>query len=272
MKRVGNNTDGHVDKIRKLNENEQANRANLDGVSGYLQNFFTDGLAQAEAGLIAVSTGLAAAMRGMTLTGIGKALKTAADGVNINFAVGEGGGALAGKYRLNLSRRNGDIMVSLKLGEGEVKFDCSKAQLKKGLGTLIIVSLLQQIDQCPGEGHRLAEFINMGHINLVDVNLSGLNLSGIDLSGVDLSRTILSDAKCIKTIFSGAIFNKTIFFNVDCREANFSDANVKVTILSYVNLEDANLTRVHIKDSILKEINTINSNIEDVKASNVILI
>lgn len=272
MKRVINNNDGHVDKIRKLNENGQANAARINGVSGHLQTLFTLGLTHAGEGLIAVSTGLAAAMRGMTLTRISEALKTAADGVNINFAVGEGGGVLAGEYRLNLSRRNGDIMVSLTLGEGEVYFDCSKEQLKKGLGTLIIVRLLQRIDQRPEEGGRLLGFIHTGRIYLSNVNLSGVNLSGVNLSGVDLSGTVLSDAKCIKTIFLGAILNKTFFSNVDCSEANFSDANIKETIFSRVNLENANFGNVNIKDSILKKINTIESNIEDANTSNVFLI
>lgn len=265
MKRVGNDTDGYADKIRKLNENGQANRANLDRVSGHLQTLFTLGLTHAGEGLIAVSTGLAAAMRGITLTRISKALKTAADGVNINFAVGEEGGELAGKYRLNLSRRNGDIMVSLKLGEGEVTFECSKEQLKKGLGTLLIVRLLQRIDQRPEEGGRLLGFIHTGRIYLSNVNLSGVNLSGVNLSG-----TVLSDAKCVKTIFLGAILNKTFFSNVDCSEANFSDANIKETIFSHVNLENANFENVNIKDSILKKINTIDLNIEDANTSNVL--
>ncbi|WP_170974331.1 pentapeptide repeat-containing protein [Citrobacter sp. wls619] len=270
MKRVGNDTDGYADKIRKLSENGQANRANLDRVSGHLQTLFTLGLTHAGEGLIAVSTGLAAAMRGITLTRISKALKTAADGVNINFAVGEEGGELAGKYRLNLSRRNGDIMVSLKLGEGEVTFECSKEQLKKGLGTLLIVRLLQRIDQHPEEGGRLLGFIHTGRIYLSNVNLSGVNLSGVNLSGVNLSGTFLSDAKCVKTIFLGAILNKTFFSNVDCSEANFSDANIKETIFSHVNLENANFENVNIKDSILKKINTIDLNIEDANISNVL--
>ncbi|TKV13994.1 pentapeptide repeat-containing protein, partial [Citrobacter sp. wls619] len=205
MKRV-EKAANYINASLHLNRNDDANVAKHHGVKDHLKNFFIFGKKHAEekrvAGLMAVSTGLAAALAEMQMTPdkIKTELDTGNQIVTIDFTVGESGKKLAGSYRLNLTRYDGGIRFSLSdtddVNKNASEFNCSEEQLNKGLGTLITVNLLQYVDQHLGfvDRDRLTQFLNTGRINLVNVNFTYVILADVFFAGADLSGANLKDA------------------------------------------------------------------------------
>ncbi|WP_413596409.1 pentapeptide repeat-containing protein, partial [Citrobacter youngae] len=246
-----------VNNIQNLNGSEQANRMNLDSVSGHLQTFFTDRLTSESPNMKAVSTGLAAALAKMRMTRdiINTELDTGNEIVTIDFTVGESGNELAGNYRLNLTRYNGGIRFSLSATDGvnsnASEFNCTNEQLNKGLGALITVNLLQRLGPLPGGGDRLIQFLNTGDINLenisfayairYDVFMAGADLSGANLKGARLQCADLSGADLSGADLSGADLGGAILKRADLSGADLSDADLGGAILKRADLSGADL-------------------------------
>ena len=235
MKRV-EKAANYINASLHLNRNDDANAAKHHGVKDHLKNFFIFGKKHAEekrvAGLMAVSTGLAAALAEMQMTPdkIKTELDTGNEIVTIDFTVGESGKTLAGNYRLNLTRYDGGIKFSLSapddVNEKESEFNCSEEQLHTGLGSLRIVRLLQQVDQRSIAGGNLAEFINTGAINLVHADLSSAEMSFLDLTNANLTGAILKNAKLKGGILKDANLAYANLSNATLKNANFSGANI----------------------------------------------
>lgn len=229
-----------------LNRNDGANVAKHHGVKEHLNNFFTFWKKHAEekrvAGLMAVSTGLAAALEEMQMTPdkIKTELDTGNQTVNIDFTVGDSGMKLAGNYRLNLTRYDGYIKFSLSatdyVNEKASAFNCSEEQLNKGLGTLRIVRLLQQVDQRSVVGYRLAEFISTGAINLAHVDLSSADASFLDLTNANLTGAILINANLEGAILENAKLAYANLYNAILENANLSGADLLCTSYSRVDI------------------------------------
>lgn len=235
-----------------VNGSDHENMAKLHGVKEHLINFFSHGKIHAGkermAGLMAVSTGLAAAMEEMNMTPFNVGSELRRRDVDINFAVGEEGGALAGNYCLRLSGHNGGVRFSLTLGEGEksgkvATFSCSQDEMERGLGTLITVKLLQRVDR---EGLRLSHFIETGKIDLTSVSLKHADLKGADLRGADLQ-----DANVSGTYFSGEYFSGDDFLDVDLRGANLSALDLSHVDLLSVRLSGAVMRYTDLRNAFL---------------------
>ena len=252
-----------------LNRNGDANVARLHGVKEHLINFFTFGKIHAgekrAAGLMAVSTGLAAAIEEAHITpsDARRLLYTPSGSVGIEFAVGKEGGELAGRYALNLRRYNGKIEFSLSDARGGhvATFRCTEDEMEKGLGTLITVNLLQRIDQRPGGGDHLTQFINTGDIYLENIDLSGeilteanlshAYLSGAILTGTDLSGAILTEANLSYAYLPGAILTEANLAGVDLSDADLFSAILTEATLTDTHFEGATLTNAHFEGATL---------------------
>ena len=252
-----------------LNRNGDANVARLHGVKEHLINFFTFGKIHAggkrAAGLMAVSTGLAAAIEEAHITpsDARRLLYTPSGSVGIEFAVGKEGGELAGRYALNLRRYNGKIEFSLSDARGGhvATFRCTEDEMEKGLGTLITVNLLQRIDQRPGGGDHLTQFINTGDIYLENIDLSGeilteanlshAYLSGAILTGTDLSGAILTEANLSYAYLPGAILTGTDLSGAILTEANLAGVDLSDADLFSAILTEATLTDTHFEGATL---------------------